>query len=1109
MTGKTGSSLAAIVIVLASSTCPALSATRNEISSAQQALISLGLLRGQADGVLGAKTHAAIRMFQRERGLTVTGELDQETYDRLLTPTPAPTTTAPRPVDALPAPSPYSPASPTEQESSSPPEYREPAGRPPYAPLAPFVSAALFAIIGLAFLGRRSHEKTRMEKPQPKEVTGKGPPAENRADLAATLSRHNAGIDVIREKPKAQAALPVEDPPAPAGATAEPILPSAPLEETAPPVPTMAGAYNSDAARNRADLAAALSRHNAGVDDVIREMWAQPTLPVQNPSAPAGATAAPIPERLPAAPSEETASSVPTMAGAYNSEAAKNRADLAAALSRHNAGVDDVIRERWAQPALPVQPSAAPMTAEERSMTPQPSAASIADDAIRRALAIQAGRPSPLPNPDGGHDGEDVNWVDLGFLGTSPPPKQQEPATKSSWIPKGQSIRVGDFALPTGMIYVGQVMVPLQGYGTDRCLIDPGLPVRPGPAAPPSYYPSYQGFSPEQRHAYLTWLEKGRAGPTDIGYVFLFFYGLERRLMGEGAREDEADITAEVERLRDSYGSNHSFRRYSAELLAAARLRYLGIPDRPPALHEAQWEMPMDLKAGLGALLAQDRTVTAEWALAWVRCDPEMQWRTPAIRSPGIFERLFLRRFTEAYPEGLKIKPPQRKLSAAYAACSGDFRLTFTLTLDGVPLPDPTALRAPQARIRPVADQCMVELDGYSRFLGKHPERGDSLEAYGLLPADLRSQETPATIRSLIDRLASATTEGPALLAYRELAQEILPDINEKPSRREVQTIGQLLSTIGFGIEPDPSFGGRTLRPAEPVAVFALARTDVPAVASDAYQTAVLHLHLGVLVAAADRHVSDDERQTLLDHCVRGAGLSPAEACRLAAHLRWLEACPPDFAAIRNRIAPLPPAQKVEVGRLAIEIALADGLVDPDEVKLLERLYKALGLDPASVYSDLHQPAPSRSHLAPKAPAPSEAGGSGTISLDLDRIRQIQADTTHVSSVLGQIFSEEIEAPLPPLPPVPDTAADCGTSGGNVLEGLDRRYAELLLELAGRPEWPRPEYETLARSLGLMPDGALETINEWSFDRFDEAIVEDGDPLVLSPALLEEAGLNV
>ena len=54
--------------------------------------------------------------------------------------------------------------------------------------------------------------------------------------------------------------------------------------------------------------------------------------------------------------------------------------------------------------------------------------------------------------------------------------------------------------------------------------------------------------------------------------VFLYFYGLERRLIGERAVEDRADIVAEVERLRGVYGANRSFSRYSEELLAAARI---------------------------------------------------------------------------------------------------------------------------------------------------------------------------------------------------------------------------------------------------------------------------------------------------------------------------------------------------------------------------------------------------------------------------------------------------------------------------------------------------------------------------------------------------------
>jgi len=48
------------------------------------------------------------------------------------------------------------------------------------------------------------------------------------------------------------------------------------------------------------------------------------------------------------------------------------------------------------------------------------------------------------------------------------------------------------------------------------------------------YWPSYCEVSPRARAAYLRWLEDGRRDEsTYIGYVFLFFYGLERRLLGD------------------------------------------------------------------------------------------------------------------------------------------------------------------------------------------------------------------------------------------------------------------------------------------------------------------------------------------------------------------------------------------------------------------------------------------------------------------------------------------------------------------------------------------------------------------------------------------------
>jgi hypothetical protein len=46
----------------------------------------------------------------------------------------------------------------------------------------------------------------------------------------------------------------------------------------------------------------------------------------------------------------------------------------------------------------------------------------------------------------------------------------------------------------------------------------------------PMYFPSYSGLSPTCRYQYLNWL-KDITKPTNLSYVFLYYYGLERNLL--------------------------------------------------------------------------------------------------------------------------------------------------------------------------------------------------------------------------------------------------------------------------------------------------------------------------------------------------------------------------------------------------------------------------------------------------------------------------------------------------------------------------------------------------------------------------------------------------
>lgn len=54
------------------------------VAGAQKRLNELGYSAGAADGVFGRKTVDAIRRFQSDRGLAITGKLDSSTSDALL-----------------------------------------------------------------------------------------------------------------------------------------------------------------------------------------------------------------------------------------------------------------------------------------------------------------------------------------------------------------------------------------------------------------------------------------------------------------------------------------------------------------------------------------------------------------------------------------------------------------------------------------------------------------------------------------------------------------------------------------------------------------------------------------------------------------------------------------------------------------------------------------------------------------------------------------------------------------------------------------------------------------------------------------------------------------
>jgi len=692
---------------------------------------------------------------------------------------------------------------------------------------------------------------------------------------------------------------------------------------------------------------------------------------------------------------------------------------------------------------------------------------------------------------------------------------------KEFWVPCGRSVDVGGYSIDDGLIYVGKGLAAVNGYSVEPALINPKLrvdqkhPDYGGEGM--SYWPAYDRISPRNRAGYLEWLAGGRRDPRAyIGYVFLYFYGLERRILHDyrqGARnaDELVAIFNEVKRLLKIYGDNNSFQRYAQQFLFAIYLSggQADLTGRKPIVAPSLYELPAPLKVGLGQFSKAGLPIPAEWALAWVRQDPEIRLRTPAKRCRKEFAALFKQLYRDRHREGIVVKPNKTPVSPTYRSASGGMSGEFKV-YQGPSLPDITALKRPRAMLADLVDRTCDKLDSYSRFIGKDGNDQGSLQSLALLPDELIKKVNHPGLHSLRSVLASHLEgDGSPLLPVQVLLEHFPIQKPDCFSKKEAVLLAQLLEKLGFGIEPDVRFTGIKIRPDDDCIVFEQ-DSSAPSAPSQAYEAAALLMRMASLVSAADGEISREEQKHLEQHIETSISLEPAERRRLRAHLQWLLAHEQNTAGLKSKLRNLAEPQRETIGQYLIAVAAADGSIDPGEVKILQKLYGHLGLDPTRVPGHLHSATADPVTVKPAAPQsgysipapPEEPTGAEVVpdraALDPAALQRKMEDTARVSTLLHGIFADD-ETETEPGPMRVDNA------GTEAIVGLDAEHSAFVRALGQHEKWERPALEALAEHLGLLLDGALDIINEAAFDHCDgPCIEEDDDTFVVDRTIYEE-----
>ena len=712
----------------------------------------------------------------------------------------------------------------------------------------------------------------------------------------------------------------------------------------------------------------------------------------------------------------------------------------------------------------------------------------------------------------------------------------------ATWISPEERIVVQGRVIEGGMVYLGSDAWSANGYWIEPCLIDPDLPVdwrnpdRSGWTL--DFWPSYQDVSPGARAAFLEWLAGGRSDEhASIGYVLMFFFGLERRLFvdigSDAGHPDVQLIAAEVLRLVALYGHDETFYSHAFTLLyfleaLASRQATDNLPGRTGRF-DTDWHSNLSVFIGLGMLVADGSKIPPEWALEYLIHHPETNLRTAAQRCPDEFGELFMERYRTRYRGGMKIRRPAQDLRLGYEPAShgfrgftipgqygldgddrlaGDFEFGYDglveITLDGIP--DISRLTAPIGRLWKLARECADELDPYSRFIGKNPDRAQTPAAVALLPDLLLYSRS----RPLLDELRDWTGEvlaagSTAVVELAHLVERWSPGHNGKLTAGEARSLAALLARLGVGMEPDARFGAPTPKPGSSAVLFPLP-DGAGDTLSHTYEAARPLLHLAAVVAGADGRISSKRLSFAVDRIGHAHNLDPSERCRAGAHMEFLATGRLGMYGVKGRIESIPPEGRAAVGRFLATLAMSDGPASPKQITALEKMFGHLGLDDAELYRHLHGldldgPGPvmvqhkyDAARWAIPRPGPTPEPDRAT-TLDQGKIELRLAETARVAALLSDIFADE--TPSEPTVPALDPESE--------VDSLDGPHRHLLSALVEKPEWKRRSADDIAASFGLpLLDGALDVINEVSMDACGEPLVEGLDPVVLNPYAVKE-----
>lgn len=701
-------------------------------------------------------------------------------------------------------------------------------------------------------------------------------------------------------------------------------------------------------------------------------------------------------------------------------------------------------------------------------------------------------------------------------------PSTPRPTTRSvqplRWVGPNTPVEIRSWKIPGGLFYLqpgATNQFEPSAIGVNLNVATPAI----GAASALPYWPAYATITPAQRGTYLEWMARGRRDDNpqtrEFGYLFLFFYGLERRVLIE---EDYCpEIGHEIANLvviYSPYGRSKSLQSYFCQLL------HFWAHRQGEERYGELWPWILDLTNSvldedelalvLGNLAARGKNAPAKLAREIAYNDPAAIRSNVTTRSPEEFARLFDQRFTLEFPNGLPVEGSSKRVVAA------EYRPASAALRDAIGTPALTAhtikaIIPEPARVKLIElwNSSCNDLLSYMRAKAKSVGKSVDLGTLVAMPEEFRKRHASNLAAGLEQILASAAQEdgyhfitaGPLFSYFGEANR---PKYTPSQSRQMATGLGAL----GWLLEPDPNMHGGSLSSDSEVVLF----RGTPGGISPEFLGHCGLVQLAASIAGADGHFDLRESETI-SLLIENAAVQETEKIRLRAWNALLSRNLDNAPAGITKVTKAVPIEKAQaVAQVLCRIASADGIVTKNEERALQRIFKSLGLT-REMEMEFKRYLAGFDEVA-VATGESESGATGEaipprpgtqpkFTINRERLQQLTAETAEVIHILSVAMADAeheptastattpTQAPRPVQIVVPDW---CAT--------LKSAYVPITIDLIKRESWTRVEFDALAREHHVMAGAAYDAINEWSDEALGDFLLTGDDPVQINREVL-------